>query len=48
MINNAVKEVTRVCTSCGKAATYARKQPGQFYKCQHCGHRFKEKGRAKQ
>ena len=47
MIDKAVKEVTKACNSCGKTATYARKQPGQFYTCKHCGHRFKEKGPAK-
>ena len=45
MITKAVKEAKRVCTSCGKASTYARKQAGQFYTCKHCGHRFKEKGK---
>jgi hypothetical protein len=47
MINKAVKEVTRVCSACGKAAAYPRKRAGQFHKCKHCGHRFKEKGGSK-
>jgi hypothetical protein len=47
LINKAVKEVTRVCSACGKAAAYPRKRAGQFHKCKHCGHRFKEKGGSK-
>ena len=47
MIGKAVKEATRVCSACGKAGTYTRKKAGQFYKCKHCGHKFKEKGGSK-
>ena len=44
MIFKAVKDVTRVCTHCKKAAVYQKKKKDQFYKCKSCGHRFKEKG----
>ena len=47
MISKAVREATRVCSAYGKVGTYTRKKPGQFYKCKHCGHRFKEKGGSK-
>ena len=45
MIVDAVENSTKTCPHCKRVATYARKQPGQFYTCKHCGHRFKEKGR---
>lgn len=45
MAFKAVKEMMKVCTHCKKAAAYVKKQPGQFYKCKYCGHKFKEKGR---
>ena len=44
-IADAVVNVTRRCTHCGKTSKYQRKSAGQFYKCRRCGHRFKEKGR---
>lgn len=44
MIVDAVEKSSRTCPHCKKVALYARKQPGQFYKCKRCGHRFKEKG----
>jgi hypothetical protein len=43
LIYDATKRAMRVCTHCRKAADYALKRPGQFYKCKHCGHRFQEK-----
>lgn len=45
MIYEAAREVMRVCSHCKKAAGYQAKRPGQYYKCRHCGHRFKEKGK---
>jgi DNA-directed RNA polymerase subunit M/transcription elongation factor TFIIS len=45
MIYRAVRNVTKVCTHCKRAAVYAQKPVGKFYKCTHCGHRFKEKGK---
>ena len=45
MIYKAVKEVMKVCTHCKKAGAYKQKPVGKFYKCQYCGHRFKEKGK---
>ncbi|HJQ27575.1 MAG TPA: hypothetical protein VKA60_27055 [Blastocatellia bacterium] len=43
-ITSAVRRATKLCTHCKKASRYQLKQRGQYYKCQHCGHRFKEKG----
>jgi len=37
-----IKKLSKVCTHCGRRATYPRKEPGQFYTCKYCGHRFKE------
>jgi transposase-like protein len=45
MIYEAARDVMKVCPHCKKADAYAKKRTGQFYKCKHCGHRFKEKGR---
>jgi transposase-like protein len=45
MIYEAVKDAMKVCPHCKRADAYALKRPGQFYKCKHCGHRFKERGR---
>ena len=45
VIVDAVRDsMTKKCPHCKKAASYPRKQPGQFYNCKRCGHRFKEKG----
>ena len=44
-VYDAARRGMRVCTHCKRAAEYALKRPGQFYKCKHCGHRFKEKGK---
>jgi len=41
-VRNSMK---KKCPHCKKTASYPRKQPGQFYNCKRCGHRFKEKGR---
>jgi transposase-like protein len=45
MIYEAVRDAMKVCPHCKRADSYAQKRPGQFYKCKHCGHRFKEKGK---
>jgi len=45
MIFNAAREVIKKCTHCKKVSAYREKRPGQFYKCHHCGHRFKETGK---
>ena len=45
LVYDAARRAMRVCTHCKRAAEYALKRPGQFYKCKHCGHRFKEKGK---
>jgi DNA-directed RNA polymerase subunit M/transcription elongation factor TFIIS len=44
VIYDAVKNAIRVCPHCKKSAAYALKPAGRFYKCKHCGHKFKEKG----
>jgi transposase-like protein len=44
-IFNAVKEVMKICPHCKKVSAYNQKKIGQFYKCHHCGHRFKETGK---
>ena len=41
---NAVRYAIRQCPQCKKATAYPQKRVGQFHKCRHCGHRFKEKG----
>jgi hypothetical protein len=43
LIVDAALKIRKTCTHCKRSATYQRKKPGQFYKCRHCGHRFKEK-----
>ena len=44
VILDAVMYSMKHCPRCRKATAYPRKGVGQFYKCKHCGHRFKEKG----
>jgi hypothetical protein len=44
VIFDTVRKITRLCSHCHKTAAYKPKRYGQFYKCKHCGHRFKEKG----
>ena len=43
LINDATRQIKRVCTHCRRAGKYAKKRAGQFYKCRYCGHRFQEK-----
>jgi ribosomal protein L37AE/L43A len=43
LIVDAVKKSVKTCPHCQRKGTYERKRPGQFHKCRHCGHRFKEK-----
>ena len=45
MIYNSVKEALKVCTHCKKVSAYQPKRVGQYYKCHHCGHKFREKGK---
>jgi DNA-directed RNA polymerase subunit RPC12/RpoP len=42
-INDATRQIKRVCSHCRRAGKYTQKRPGQFYKCRYCGHRFQEK-----
>jgi DNA-directed RNA polymerase subunit M/transcription elongation factor TFIIS len=44
VIVDAVRNTMKKCPHCKKKAAYAQKQPGHFYTCKACGHRFKEKG----
>jgi DNA-directed RNA polymerase subunit M/transcription elongation factor TFIIS len=44
VIVDAVRNTIKKCPHCKKKASYAKKQPGHFYTCKGCGHRFKEKG----
>jgi len=44
VIADAITKSAKKCPHCKKTASYSRKQPGQFYTCKRCGHRFKEKG----
>jgi hypothetical protein len=44
MIQKAVIAAMKLCPHCKKTGSYRRKPVGQFYKCKHCRHRFKEKG----
>lgn len=43
LIIATIQKLSRKCPHCNKKGTYSAKQPGQFYTCHHCGHRFKEK-----
>jgi ribosomal protein L37AE/L43A len=45
IIVDAVAKALKKCPHCKKKSAYPEKQAGQFYKCKHCGHRFKEKAK---
>jgi transposase-like protein len=40
----AAQKLSKRCPHCDRAATYPKKQPGRYYTCKYCGHRFKERG----
>ena len=43
IVDSVRNSLRKKCPHYKKVAAYPRKQPGQFYNCKNCGHRFKQK-----